>query len=107
MESKNTLDGIMGTVLRSAEDDSWKETVGVNWVAILTYEHGEAYYCFRLEKPERTDRHPRGSVYGITEETIREIADALPKRLKPLADGLGRRFTLTASRTESKRQRKI
>jgi len=103
MESKNTLDGIMGTVLRSAEDDSWKEKVDVTWTATLTYEHGGAYYCFRLEKPERTDRHP----HGITEETIREIADALPKRLKPLADGLGRRFTLTASRTESKRQRKI
>jgi len=103
MESKSALDGIMGKVLRSAEDDSWKEKVDVTWSAALTYEHGGAYYCFRLERPERTERHP----HGITEETIREIAAALPKRLGPLADGIGRRFTLAARRTESKSQRKL
>jgi hypothetical protein len=103
MESKNALDRIMGKVLQSAEDDSWKEKVDVTWTATLTYEHGGAYYCFRLEKAERDERHP----HGITEETIREIAAALPKRLKPLTDGIGRRFTFAASRTESKRQRKL
>jgi len=102
MESKNTLDRIMGRVLRSAEDDSWKEEADTSWIVLLTYEHGGAYYCFRLEKAERTDRHP----HGITEETIREIATALPK-IRPLADGLGRRFTLKAWRKESKGQRKI
>lgn len=96
------LGGIFASALQSVEADSWKEKNEINWTATLTYEHGGAYYYFRLEKAERTERHPT----GITEETIREIAAALPK-LRPLSDGIGRRFTLAASRTESKRQRKI
>jgi hypothetical protein len=97
------LNGVLTSALQSIEADSWKEDNDVGWTAVLTYEHGGAYYCFRLEKAERDERHP----HGITETTLREIADALPKRLKPLPDGIGRRFTLAASRTESKSQRKI
>ena len=97
------LNGLMASVIRSAETDSWKEKNEVSWSATLTYEHGGAYYCFRLEKAERDERHPS----GITEETIHEIEAALPKRLRPLADGIGRRFMLAASRIETKRQRKI
>lgn len=92
----------MASVIHSAETDSWKEKNNIGWTAVLTYEHGGAYYCFKLEKAERSERHPN----GINENILREIADALP-RLKPLADGIGRRFTLAASKTESKSQRKI
>jgi len=102
-EKMKDLNELMASVIHSAETDSWKEKNEISWSATLTYEHGGAYYCFRLEKVERTERHP----HGITEETIREIAAALPKTLKPLADGIGRGFTFAASRTESKRQRKI
>lgn len=98
----NGLNGILSGIVQRVEDDSWKEKNKTMWGATITYEHGGAYYCFKMEKAQRDKEHPA----GITEETLREIAKALPT-LKPLADGLARRFTLGASQLEIRSQRKL
>ena len=59
----------------SLEAKTWEPREVTTYTVTLTWNKGGRYYCFRLEKPEMTDRCPD----GINEVYIGEITKSLPK----------------------------
>jgi len=98
----NALGRMMSETMADREKKLWEDREKVRWTATLTYSHGGRAYYFKLDTEELGDK----AVHGINEDWLREILVSLPK-LRPLADGLPRQWTLAAHRVESRSKRKF
>lgn len=97
----NKLNNLLQSAMSEAEKKSWKGETIERYSIVLTYAHGGAYFCFRCEEPAQSKHYSR----GITEERIKEIIDSLPKKLKPLADGIARGWSVTVRKNSTTSQR--
>lgn len=97
----NKLNKLLQSAVADMEKKSWEPEESERYVVVLTYSHGGAYFCFRLDSAAQSRSYP----HGITEERIKEILDSLPKRLRPTADGMRRGWTATVRKNTTISQR--
>ncbi len=95
------LNNVLQSAMADMEKKSWKGETVERYSIVLTYAHGGASFFFRCEEPAQSKEYSR----GITEERIREILDSLPKKLKPLADGIARGWSATVRKNTVTSQR--